>query len=133
MHEHATDTGEKKKFPEAIKLAVGDSVVALALEIEQGIRTRNGTGTVVRVVLRGNTDEIRTIWWPKKLPLPGLSGPFLLKKVGEFDYVLSVPSTREEEEDLWKLGKCSASVAEVGRDGIPPAARSIIDRFRALK
>jgi hypothetical protein len=95
-------TQEDVKYPEEIKFAVGDSVVAMMLEARDQ-QTRNGMSKLVTVVTREKPETARVIWW-KAVPLPPALCPFVLTRVSEMKYRLQVAETEEEKAGLWSEG-----------------------------
>lgn len=94
----------KVKYPDKVVLEIGEPAVAMYVETP---REYNGQ-QILEVLLQGNKEEKRTLWWPEKLPLPPIMTPFRITKLkagvkgkARSEYSVEIPETPEETVSLW--------------------------------
>ena len=130
--EYTNEKANQKKredFPPTHHLESGAAVVGLALEIRRGVETQYGERDVLHIVTREDESTLRTLWWPRRLPLPNLNTPFYLKRLTEKAYRLLLPETEEEQKELWKTGEVPPEAHPV--DGKAPAVGAGVSKILA--
>lgn len=130
--EVVSDKPDKKEFPPTLRMELGVPVVALALEIRRGIKTKYGDRDALTVVVRGDDTTERTLWWPRKLAFPALQTPFRLENPAKGEYRLLVAESQEEMSRLWQTGELPAAAAAAST-GDGSRAAAILARFAGPK
>jgi hypothetical protein len=128
-----SNKGKGKEFPETLRVEPGMTVVGMALEIERDIVTEYGKRDVCRIIRRETGEgKMFTLWWPRRIPLPNLLTPFILKRTSEKEYSAIFPDDEDEAKLIWSTGEAPGGAVANG-DGVPIIDPNAAKAAKAMK
>lgn len=113
MRDVSNEKKAENQFPETLNFAeTGQGFVLLGKDVRPNIATKYGERTVVECIERQSKKRY-SVWWPKGIPLPTLTFPFMLVRLSKKDWKLVTCDTREEAIELWQTGEVKNPVKSV--------------------
>lgn len=114
MRDVSNASNVENKFPETLEFPeTGGGFVLLGKVIRNNVATRYGERTVIECIERVSKKKY-SVWWPKGIPVPTLTLPFMLVRLSKRDWKLVTCDTREEAVELWQTGEVKNPTMNAG-------------------